>query len=88
MPLIFLTSKALKIDKLKGFKLGVDDYILKPVDEEELIARIEAVMRRTNVAQNNKSACYNIGEYIFDYTNQTLTHGNKIQSITTKEAAV
>jgi len=39
-PIIFLTSKALKIDKLKGFKIGADDYIVKPVDEEELIARI------------------------------------------------
>ncbi|MEQ9008976.1 MAG: response regulator, partial [Ekhidna sp.] len=43
MPLIFLTAKSLKIDKLKGFKAGCDDYIVKPVDEEELIARIHAV---------------------------------------------
>ena len=50
MPVIFLTSKALKIDKLKGFKLGADDYIIKPVDEEELVARIEAVIRRANAA--------------------------------------
>ncbi|MEP6595426.1 MAG: response regulator transcription factor [Ginsengibacter sp.] len=88
MPIIFLTSKALKIDKLKGFRLGADDYILKPVDEEELIARIEAVMRRANAAQNNEPACFAIGKYIFDYSNQTLTLGNKQQSITAKEAAV
>jgi DNA-binding response OmpR family regulator len=89
MPVIFLTSKALKIDKLKGFKLGADDYILKPVDEEELIARIEAVMRRTNVALNNKeSDCFTIGKYIFDYVNQALILGDKKQLITVKEAAV
>jgi two-component system OmpR family response regulator len=89
MPVIFLTSKALKIDKLKGFKLGADDYILKPVDEEELIARIEAVMRRTNAAsQNNETARFAIGKYIFDYANQTLILGNQKQLITVREAAV
>ena len=46
VPIIFLTAKSLKIDKLKGFNIGADDYIVKPVDEEELIARINAVMRR------------------------------------------
>ena len=47
MPVIrFLTAKSLKIDKLKAFNLGADDYMVKPVDEEELIARINAVMRR------------------------------------------
>jgi DNA-binding response OmpR family regulator len=88
MPVIFLTSKALKIDKLKGFKLGADDYILKPVDEEELIARIEAVMRRVNIVQNNEPAGFTIGKYIFDYANQALILGDKKQSITAKEAAV
>ena len=44
-PIIFLTAKSLKVDKLKGFKIGCDDYIIKPVDEEELIARIQAIMR-------------------------------------------
>lgn len=88
MPVIFLTSKALKIDKLKGFKLGADDYIPKPVDEEELIARIQAVLRRTAAKQNNESARFAIGKYIFDYTNQVLLLGNKKQSITAKEAAV
>ena len=88
MPVIFLTSKALKIDKLKGFKLGADDYILKPVDEEELVARIEAVIRRANAATFNEPACFTIGKYVFDYTNQTLILENKKQLITVKEAAV
>ena len=88
MPVIFLTSKALKIDKLKGFRLGADDYILKPVDEEELVARIEAVIRRANASQYDESACFSIGKYIFDFTNQVLILENKKQSITVKEAAV
>jgi len=87
-PVIFLTSKALKIDKLKGFKLGADDYILKPVDEEELIARIEAVLRRTSVTQQKEPASFTIGKYIFDYSNQILVLGEKKQSVTAKEAAV
>jgi DNA-binding response OmpR family regulator len=89
MPTIFLTSKALKIDKLKGFRLGADDYILKPVDEEELIARIEAVMRRANATVNNNGvSLLTIGKYIFDYNNQVLILGDKKQSLTVKEAAV
>ena len=51
MPVIFLTAKSLKVDKLKGFNLGADDYMVKPVDEEELIARINAVMRRVGLKQ-------------------------------------
>jgi DNA-binding response OmpR family regulator len=89
MPIIFLTSKALKIDKLKGFKLGADDYITKPVDEEELIARIEAVMRRSSITQSTKeNVVFNIGKYIFDYSNQSLILENQKQIITTKEAAM
>src|SRR5258708_3487331 len=61
IPVIFLTSKALKIDKLKGFKLGADDYILKPVDEEELIARIEAVLRRASPNHYNELSSFAIG---------------------------
>ena len=88
MPVIFLTSRALKIDKLKGFRLGADDYILKPVDEEELVARIEAVIRRANASQNNEPACFTIGKYIFDFSNQALIFENKKQPVTVKEAAV
>jgi DNA-binding response OmpR family regulator len=89
MPVIFLTSKALKIDKLKGFKLGADDYILKPVDEEELIARIEAVLRRANPQQQkSETEIFTIGKYIFDYPNQILQLDDKKQTLTVKEAGV
>jgi DNA-binding response OmpR family regulator len=88
-PIIFLTAKSLKIDKLKGFKLGADDYMVKPVDEEELIARIQAVMRRAAPSLTKSEAqSFLIGKYIFDHENQVLLLGDKKQFITVKEAAV
>ena len=52
IPIIFLTARSMKIDKLQGFQKGADDYIVKPVEEEELIARIQAVLRRTQNLPN------------------------------------
>jgi len=89
MPLIFLTSKSLKIDKLKGFKLGADDYIVKPVDEEELIARVDAVIKRARPSAFAISVNqYKLGNYIFDPSRQELTFKNRKQIITVREAAV
>ncbi|NAS32229.1 response regulator [Flavobacteriaceae bacterium R38] len=90
MPLIFLTAKALKIDKLKGFKIGADDYILKPVDEEELIARINAILRRSGDSSNNskQSIHFQIGGYTFDHQNQLLSFKNEKQQLTSKEADI
>ena len=62
IPLIFLTAKALKIDKLKGFKIGADDYIIKPVDEEELMARIHAIIKRSGHAEGElQPSAFQIG---------------------------
>ena len=89
VPFIFLTAKSLKIDKLKGFNIGADDYIVKPVDEEELIARINAVMRRVADRVNETVRDhFMIGTYFFDYTNQVLVLGDNKQSMTIKEAAM
>ena len=89
VPLIFLTAKALKIDKLKGFKIGADDYIVKPVDEEELIARINAIIKRTvGLKEVDKANSFEIGAYQFDYENQLLIRGDKRQTITIKEADI
>lgn len=85
IPFIFLTAKALKVDKLKGFNLGADDYIVKPVDEEELVARIRAVLRRTRDEQPAGQK-YSIGQYSFDFNNQKLIHGDKEQLLTEREA--
>src|SRR5258708_9610898 len=85
MPLIFLTAKSLKIDKLKGFNLGADDYMVKPVDEEELIARINAVMRRVIPQENGGVSQYQLGKYTFDFANQVLILDDKKQFITVRE---
>ncbi len=89
IPIIFITAKSLKEDKLKGYDLGADDYITKPFDEEELLWKIKAVIRRI---QENKSEIKNeiisIGKYIFDFNNQSLTIGGKTKRITEKESNI
>lgn len=89
VPFIFLTAKALKTDKLRGFRLGCDDYVVKPIDEELFIARVRAIINR--VHRNRSEGGQNtidIGGYIFDFPNQTLKNNNKTQRLTTKEAKV
>jgi DNA-binding response OmpR family regulator len=87
-PVIFLTARSLKVDKLKGFSLGADDYLVKPVDEEELIARINAVMRRVDPLSGKKEGHYRIGKYFFDCRNQNLVNGDKQQFMTMRESAM
>lgn len=88
-PIIFLTAKGLKIDKLKGFKLGADDYMVKPVDEEELIARIEAIIRRYKLSPKPAQLeTFKIGDYLFDFKNQVLEYSGEKQTLTVKEAEV
>jgi len=84
MPIMFLTAKSLKDDVIKGFALGADDYMTKPFEMEELLARIEAVLRRT---QKNKSQTtkFSIAEFEFDALKQELKFGNKVTKLTTKE---
>lgn len=88
MPIVFLTAKTLKVDKLKGFKIGCDDYIVKPIDEELLIARINAVIRRSRRPKQKADInnLFQIGQYVFDYHNQRLSIGDTVQTMTTKEA--
>ena len=86
IPIIFLTAKSLKQDVLEGFALGADDYITKPFSMEELLYRIEAILRRTQQGLNKPQEIYQIGNYSFDTPKQTLTINNKVQKLTTKEA--
>ena len=65
VPIIFLTAKTLKDDILEGFKLGADDYITKPFSMEELVLRIEAIMRRTKGKKSKESTVYHIGSFTF-----------------------
>jgi DNA-binding response OmpR family regulator len=87
IPIIFLTAKNLKDDVIEGFKLGADDYITKPFSMEELIFRIEAILRRTvPESQNTGQLIFQLGRYIFDTRKQTLTNGDDVVKLTTKEA--
>jgi DNA-binding response OmpR family regulator len=89
VPVIFITAKSLKEDKLKGYGLGADDYITKPFDEEELLWKIKAVIRRMpGNKSENKTDMISIGKYVFDYTNQSLIFGGKIKRITGKESEI
>jgi len=87
IPLIFLTAKNLKEDVIEGFRSGADDYITKPFSMEELIYRIEAIMRRvTDPSEVKKPDHYDIGEYSFDSLKQLLTFRNQTMKLTTKES--
>jgi two-component system OmpR family response regulator len=86
IPIIFLTAKSMKEDVLEGFKAGADDYIKKPFSMEELLYRIEAIMRRTKSASNNEEQHFTIGKFSFDSIKQILSDGNEEHKLTTKES--
>jgi len=89
VPIIFITAKSLKEDKLKGYGLGADDYITKPFDEEELLWKIKAVIRRIpDNSSSGKTEPILIGKYKFDFNNQALSLGNKTKRITEKECEI
>ena len=87
IPIIFLTAKSMKEDVLEGFSVGADDYMTKPFSMEELIYRIEAILRRTQGrGQQNKQTDFDIGFYHFDANKQLLTYDDKSVKLTTKES--
>jgi len=87
IPLIFLTAKSMKEDRIKGFKVGCDDYITKPFSIEELLLRIEAVMRRAKPSsERDTDGPISIGTYSLDMTRQVLAIGDREQRLTPKEA--
>jgi DNA-binding response OmpR family regulator len=87
IPIIFLTAKSLKEDIIEGFKAGADDYICKPFSMEELLFRVEAVIRRTKKdAAGMPLSEYKIGRYMFYPNTQLLKLGDSEYKLTTKEA--
>ncbi len=87
IPLLFLAARALKADKLRGFALGADDYLVKPVDEEELVARLHAILRRGQTASVTEThPVYRISTYRFDTANQQLQHATGQRQLTSREA--
>ncbi len=85
VPIIFLTAKQLKEDILEGFKIGADDYITKPFSMEELVMRIEAILRRVRGKKQKEETQYQIGKFLFDTQKQQLNLDGKITKLTTKE---
>ena len=85
VPVVFLTAKAQKEDVLEGFDIGADDYMTKPFSMEELVKRVEAILRRVKGKKNKENTMYNIGRFTFDTQKQLLIIGDKQTKLTTKE---
>jgi DNA-binding response OmpR family regulator len=90
VPVLFLTARSMQEDKLKGFEAGADDYLTKPFSMEELLMRMQAILRRTDgrEKQGGSENVFSLGGYVFDYNRQTLTYRNKEQKLTSKEASL
>ncbi len=86
IPILFLTSKSAKEDRIKGFTKGGDDFITKPFDIEELVLRINVFLKRTG--NNLSEKVFHFGNCIFDYTNYELTVKSKKKKLTEKEAEI
>jgi two-component system, OmpR family, response regulator len=87
IPIIFLTAKSQKEDILEGFRSGADDYITKPFSMEELLYRIQAILKRTaGVSVPRKEGNYTIGNYSFDPLKQILSISGQSIKLTTKES--
>ncbi len=86
VPIIFLTAKSLKEDKIKGLKLGGDDYITKPFSIEELILKIEVFLRRRTIVVPSQATNYRLGLYEFDYSNLELSNNGDSKTLTQREA--
>ncbi len=87
-PFIFLTSRSMKIDVLKGFALGAVDYLKKPIDEEELVVRLNTLLNRLEVkkeSSSNEKQEFIIGEYIFNKDNLQLIYKNEVTQLTIRE---
>jgi DNA-binding response OmpR family regulator len=90
IPVIILSARSLKEDKIKGFRIGIDDYITKPFDEEELLYRIKAIMNRLlgKHDQTNVNNLTSIGKYKFDPMNQLLMLDQNSRRLTLKETRI
>jgi DNA-binding response OmpR family regulator len=85
IPFLFLTAKSMKIDVLKGFSVGAVDYLKKPIDEEELVVRIETLLSRLGPAEESTEAIACLGRYQLDSQNQCLLLDSKEIPLTSRE---
>ncbi|MCL4144963.1 UNVERIFIED_CONTAM: hypothetical protein GTU68_048088 [Idotea baltica] len=88
IPIIFLTARTMKEDIYEGFKAGGDDYITKPFDSEELLLRVQAVLKRSQANGNpaKEQEEFTFGEFHFNYRLNTITQGDEPSRLSPKEA--
>ena len=82
LPILMVSAKQLAVDKNKGFAVGTDDYMTKPVNQEEFLYRIKALLRRAKIANERRIV---IGDVILDYDFLTVTRGDEVQELPQKE---
>lgn len=82
LPILMVTAKQMPEDRRKGFIVGTDDYITKPIDEEEMLLRIKALLRRAKIASERKIT---IGDVVLDYDSLTVTGHGQTQLLPQKE---
>ena len=86
IPFLFLSARSLKIDVLKGFSLGAVDYIRKPIDEEELVVRLNNLLGILTKTKQPKEQIYNIGKYTYSLSTFELKSKNSKRKLTTRES--
>jgi len=82
LPILMISAKQLPEDKKRGFLAGIDDYMTKPLDEEEMLLRIKALLRRARIASEKKIV---IGDVTLDYASFTVARGEEKQTLPQKE---
>lgn len=86
VPIIFITAKGMEEDRIRGLKIGADDYITKPFSNEEFLLRVEAVLRRSFGDVKTVQDEYQIGAYTFNMSTYELLHPEESRKLTKKEA--
>ena len=82
LPILMVSAKQLPSDKKQGFLVGTDDYMTKPIDEEEMLLRIRALLRRAKIANDRRIV---IGDVVLDYDALTVSRGTEVQELPRKE---
>ncbi len=88
IPIMFLTAKALKEDKMKGYEIEVDDYVTKPFDEDELFCKINAILNRSSLSKEAGDDIFQIGRFRFDFPNQLLEIDSEKRRLTERESSI
>lgn len=82
LPILMVSAKYLPADKHRGFAVGTDDYMTKPVDEEEMLLRVRALLRRAQIASERRIV---VGDVVLDYDSMTVTRKDEVQELPQKE---